>query len=511
MTQRATLPLSRRRRERKRGVALLLVLGALAVLTVMLTEFQDEASAEFGNATAERDALKAEYAARSAVNLGRLLIAAEPTMRKSLGFILAAAFGSAPQLPVWNYADQILGAFNDTDRQKAFAAMSGVELDKAKNLGLPGAAFDLLIVDEDSKINVNLPARGGYPAQRQLAQEFIGLIAAPQYDPMFEQRDADDNFSDRLAICSALVDWTDPDQDAFNCDLQNFTNAGAGAEDAYYSLLKPPYYRKNSAFDSLEELHLVRGISDEFWSTFVDPEPDDPKRRVLTVWSSGKVNINSANPQALLSLVCGNATPETNPCLNADTQFAESLLMMRGLMQSMVGDLPIMSPDQFIRFLTSPPAQAGASGAGGTGGTGGKTGGAGSYSLIASLMDSLMPNRKPIKFQAQDKVKEALTRESKVFSFYATGRVKSGKRETQVRIHAVVDYRNAPPPGQSRNLQNVATLFSGSGASPSTASTTTTSGTGGAGSALPAGATEDGYLSVLKPGPGGNVIYYRID
>ena len=303
--QRRTLSLRRRRRERKRGVALLLVLGALAVLTVMLTEFQDEASAEFGNATAERDALKAEYAARSAVNLGRLLIAAEPTMRKSLGFILAAAFGSVPQLPVWNYADQILGAFNDTDRQQSFAAMSGVELDKAKNLGLPGAAFDLLIVDEDAKINVNVPARGGYPPQAQLATDLIGLIGAPQYNPMFEQRDADDNFSDRLAICAALVDWTDPDQDAFNCNLQDFTNTAAGAEDSYYALLKRPYHRKNAAFDSLEELHLVRGISDEFWSTFVDPEPDDPKKRVVTVWGQGKLNLNSANPQALLSLVCG--------------------------------------------------------------------------------------------------------------------------------------------------------------------------------------------------------------
>jgi general secretion pathway protein K len=508
MTQRLPLVLRHRRRERKRGVALLLVLAALAVLTVMLTEFQDEASAEFGNATAERDALKAEYAARSAVNLGRLLIAAEPTIRKSLAFIWMAAFGSAPQIPVWNYADQILGAFNDAERQKQFADMSGVELDKAKNLGLPGAAFDLLIVDEDAKINLNIPARGGYLNGSLLARELLGLVASPQYDPLFEQRDADDNFSDRLAICSALIDWTDPDQDAFNCDLQNFTNTGAAAEDAYYSLLKRPYYRKNAAFDSLEELHLVRGISDEFWSTFVDPDPTDPKKRVMTVWGQGKVNLNSANPQTLLALVCGSATPETNPCTN-DPDFANNLLFLRMMMQMVAGDLPIMSPNQFIRFLTTPPAASTAAG----GGTGAKTTGAssGSYSLIANLMDSLIPNRKPIKFPAQDKFKESLTQESKVFSFYATGRVKSGKRETKVRIHAVIDYRNAPPPGVSRNLlTNTASSQPGASTIVS-AATATTAGTGGATSGLPDGVTADGYLTVLKPGPGGNVIYYRID
>jgi hypothetical protein len=184
-------------------------------------------------------------------------------------------------------------------------------------------------------------------------------------------------------------------------------------------------------------------------------------------------------------------------------------MTMRMMMQLMAGDLPIMSPNQFIRFLTTPPSTS----ATGTGGTGAKTtgGNTGSYGLIASLMDTLAPGRKAIKFQAQDKFKDSLTQESKVFSFYATGRVKSGKRETKVNIHAVVDYRNAPPPGVSRNFQDMATALSGAAASSAASAATAASGTGGAGSGLPEGATADGYLTVLKPGPGGNVIYYRID
>ena len=78
---------ARRLRRRRRGMALILVLAALTVLTVMLTEIQDESSAEFGSSLAARDAVVAEYAAKSAVNLSRLLIAAEPTIRVSdLGF-----------------------------------------------------------------------------------------------------------------------------------------------------------------------------------------------------------------------------------------------------------------------------------------------------------------------------------------------------------------------------------------------------------------------------------------
>jgi general secretion pathway protein K len=148
-----------RARRQRRGVALILVLAALTVLTVMLTEVQDESSAEFGSALSARDALVAEYAAKSAVNLSRLLIAAEPTIRRSLTLVFALV-GGPRQIPVWAYADRILGAFNDQDGAESFAALAGVDPKLGKNLGFKGGGFELTIVDEDSKINFNVAARG---------------------------------------------------------------------------------------------------------------------------------------------------------------------------------------------------------------------------------------------------------------------------------------------------------------------------------------------------------------
>jgi general secretion pathway protein K len=58
----------KKRRKNERGVALILVLGSIAIMTVMLTEFQDEATSELSAALADRDALKAEYLAKSGVN-----------------------------------------------------------------------------------------------------------------------------------------------------------------------------------------------------------------------------------------------------------------------------------------------------------------------------------------------------------------------------------------------------------------------------------------------------------
>ena len=293
--------------------------GALMVLTVMLTEFQDETAADFGSALSERDGVKAEYAARSAVNLSRLLIAAEPTIRKSLAVFFLMMRQGPPQIPVWEFADQALGAFNDKVGNEAFATLAGINMAEGKNLGLEGAGFEVEIVDEDSKINLNQPARGDAFSQIRLGAQVMGLIMHPQYDPLFEHRDADGQFSDRQAICSAIVDWVDPDQDSFNCDPAAGAAQQSGAEDSYYERLKRPYSRKNAAFDSIEELRLVRGMGDDFWATFVDPDPDKPDKRVVTVWGQGQINVNTANAQTLLAFICSpNVAPEQQDLRQSD-------------------------------------------------------------------------------------------------------------------------------------------------------------------------------------------------
>ncbi|HEX9618909.1 MAG TPA: type II secretion system protein GspK, partial [Polyangiaceae bacterium] len=207
----------------RRGVALVMVLGALTLLTVMLTELQGESSAELGSALSERDGLKAEYAARSAVNLSRLLIAAEPTIRAAIAPLFLLQRQGPPQIPVWEFADQVLGAFNDAAGSERFTALSSVNLAEGRNLGLEGAGFEVTVVDEDSKINFNLPARGDAFSQARLAAQVMGLIGGLQYTPMFERRDADGSFSDRQAVCSAIIDWTDPDQDEYRCDTDSAT------------------------------------------------------------------------------------------------------------------------------------------------------------------------------------------------------------------------------------------------------------------------------------------------
>ena len=83
------------RRKKEQGIALMMVIGAIAVLTVMLAEFQDDTSAELASALADRDSIQAEYMARSATNLARLVIATEPAIRQSISPLFQLMSGLA--------------------------------------------------------------------------------------------------------------------------------------------------------------------------------------------------------------------------------------------------------------------------------------------------------------------------------------------------------------------------------------------------------------------------------
>jgi general secretion pathway protein K len=334
---------------------------------------------------------------------------------------------------------------------------------------MQGGKYELVIVDEDSKINVNLGAANDI-AHIRLAQEIMSLIGPPQYSTIFEQRDGTGQFHDRLAVCQAIIDWADVDEQAFNCDLSQLSAAqNAGVEDAWYQLLPKSYRRKNAPYDSLEELHMVRGVSEDFWSTFIDPDPSNPKKRVITVWGQGMVNVNTANAQTLLGVVCAGA-PTADICTNVDQAalFLTGVTMARGIT---MGAPMFGNTRDFVNAM---------SGKGELG------------PLLASI------GMKPIVFKSQTEFQKSITTESKMFSVYAVGVKKGYRRETRVKVHAVVDFRNAP------NLSAPApTGTTGAPGSTTTPPTNT--------AAASASANADAIAAANQPSTGGTIVYFRVE
>ena len=193
----------------------------------------------------------------------------------------------------------------------------------------------------------------------------------------------------------------------------------AAAEDISYQLLKKPYFRKNAAYDSLEELHLVRGIGDDFWATFVDPEPEKPKKRVMTVWGQGAVNVNTANEQTLLLLACSYAVPQTKLCNDLDRDDEVSRRAF-GWRRSFSPGFRSSAPGhEFIKAMTGKGSGMAAT-------------------MLKMMQSSRWSSPRPPRRQRRP------PQRAQVFSIYADGIVPGYQRKTRVRIHTVVDFGVLP-------------------------------------------------------------------
>lgn len=471
----------RRGKKTRRGVALILVLGALVILTVFATELQERTATTMAATNSDRDSLRAEYHARSSINLMRLLIATEPAVRKAVDPVFRVAMKSpAPQIPVWKMADLVLAPFNDKDHALDFESVTGVAVESGTNLGLTGGYFETpIVVEEDALINVNASASGDSFATKSVSSKLLGLFGTPAFAEFFQDADADGQYSDPSTICSALIDWSDQDEVMAPCEpVGSTTKATESGEDNYYQTIGLKYFRKNAPYDSVEELRLVRGVNDDFWGNFVDPDPSDPTKRTLTVWGQGKVNVNAANPQTLLAVVCSGA-PDAPMCNDVEqmTIFLTALQLGRQITQ---GAPLFKTPKGFIRAMQ------------------------GKGKGIGPLFSAL--GLEPVEFSNAKQVQKSISTESRVFSIYAEGVVPGRNRETRTRIHTVVDFRSANELGAEAKDDSTT--------SSSTGGTSSNGKTGSEDEDTTSTSTEptaDQLAAAMASDPMGVIIYHRLE
>jgi len=365
-----------------------MVMIALAILTVMTADFMESNETRLMTAVNHRDAVQAEYLARSGINLSRLLLSVQsmPGFEKAMNF------------PFWEYADMMLEPFASSEGAGMMEELLGVSMADTTGLGLPeGHEFSVTIVDEESKININMGADATREERRlTLVQNLSTLMEPEMYDDVFKGKDYRDEV-EREDVVKEMVDFIDGDADQF---------LEASGEEDYYSSLEPEYRRKNAPFDSLQELHLVHGVGDDFWSAFVEPDAEDPKSRVLTVWGNARINVNTAPAAVLLSSLCMLAIDEqgNNPCMDLNTRenlanILQAHLVLRTL-------LPVSNVKEFMQRVN------------------------GGDPLMLLIDPSIVP------FPVQgNRASELFMTKSQVFSIYAEGTVGNVTR----RIHAVVD------------------------------------------------------------------------
>jgi general secretion pathway protein K len=344
----------------RRGVALVVVITAIAIISVFVADLIEDTSTEFHVAESERDRLKAEYLAKSGLNLVRLLLGHETELRKIIGPIYQMILGrQPPQLNIWDFADRLLAPFADFKSAQAMTDETGIDFSVMQGIKDPGGTFEVITVPENSKINLNSPLfYGNDMAKNSVAMQLYALMDGSSlespYDPMFSARDSDGHFSTRLDIVSAMIDWWDTDDQRTSFDPGSKTITSAGSEDDIYSQLPDPYAVKNAPFDSLQELRMVRGVGDDFWATFIEDESGDPRKRSVTIYGSGAVNVNNARPQVLLARLCSYVADQ--PLCQNPAQ----MLAFISMMETVRALLPVAmftTPADFFNFISGKPNQ----------------------------------------------------------------------------------------------------------------------------------------------------------
>lgn len=430
---------------RERGIALVIAMTAIAILAVMLADMHESTTAAYVVATTERDQLRAEYMAKSGLNLTRLLVAQEPAIRTVVTPLYSMFLHRPPpMIPVWSYADAILRPFCDYEELEEMGIINtvGVDFATSEGLGDTGGTCEIIALAENSKLNVSNPLNfDGDRARTGVAMQIFALIGGYQspspYDPLFQGADADGQFTSRLDIVSAMIDWWDYDTDRSTFDPGLGAVQSGGAEDDVYRMFDDPYTVRNAPFDSIEEIRLVRGVSDDFWATFVEPDPDDPRTRALTIYGSGSVNPNEAQPEVLYARVCSIMSQTPVPLCSDPTEAAKFIQVLRTV--RMIAPIPFFTRGaDFIAFLE---------------------GRGDLYPMLANIPIVAPMLFAPITITAQQRtdLDRALVTAARILTIQSTGRV----GRTTVRLRTVMNFHDrwTPPPPNAGTMPGLGIFY----------------------------------------------------
>jgi general secretion pathway protein K len=221
--------------DRQQGIALLIVMWALAALMVIVLAFSYSAHIETKATTAFIEGAEERFIAEGGIHMA----AAEIMYRK---ITLGTPLEPGKEYAVW-HTDGTPNVF-----------------------GLEKATCLVRITDESGKVDLN----------KTPEIVFKGLLL----NLGVKEEDAD-------VIVDSVQDWRDAD------DLVRLH----GAEDEYYMSLPSHYKPKNADFESVEELLLVRGVTAElFYGTAGKPGLAE---FVTVYSESGKINLGAAPKEVL--------------------------------------------------------------------------------------------------------------------------------------------------------------------------------------------------------------------
>lgn len=236
----------------KEGAALVVALWVLIILSLIVGSFAFEVNLESVLVSHKRKKWKAEMLAHSGLEYGKAILDQQ---------------AQAKQLEI-----EDLDEDKDGFMQAALFAKRGL------------STSSTIEFDDGGKFTVNIESAE--------AGRNINMLTRQQWLEILEMANVPSTEWDAMIDC--LEDWIDPnDSHGLN---------GAESDDPFYE--DAGYPVKNGPLDSVEELLLVKNWGPDI--LYGKPADDDSDEifgiyDILTVWGDGKVNLNTASEDLLLS------------------------------------------------------------------------------------------------------------------------------------------------------------------------------------------------------------------
>lgn len=238
-----------------RGMALLLVVAVIAVLSVVVIGFNDRTRSFMMQANIYQDGTRLEAMAASGIEIGLAVLHDDGSVD-----------GHDSLLEPWARLDEV-------DISSLFDQ----------------AAVLVEIIDLSGRFPINrlVSQSDGapFPGSSELfRQTFLRLLNSPEF--------AVENEEQALVIADSLVDWLDSDDSPMP----------SGAENSYYLALDNPYPAGNGSLETIDELLQVQGISAEI--LYGNGEKKGLSE-YINIHGNGRININTAPAVVLRSLAPG--------------------------------------------------------------------------------------------------------------------------------------------------------------------------------------------------------------
>ena len=243
---------TREARAPREGAALVVALWTVLILSLLISGLAYEMHIEAGITSYARKRLKAQVAARGGVEYAK--------------FLMAKSFETS--------------AFEESDEEKEALRILAKNLERG--IGISGVQVE----QGESKAVVDILPEAG--------RRNVNTLQDEDWEELLDQAGVPEEVWPDLIDC--FMDWTDAgDEHRLN---------GAEEGDSFYK--DQGYAPKNAPLDTVDELLLIKGFTPAI--VYGGP-PADPKgeplrgiAHLLTTFGDGKVNVNTASREVLLTL-----------------------------------------------------------------------------------------------------------------------------------------------------------------------------------------------------------------